>query len=381
MRVPYLLQTLFALGRNSPEFKQICNGLATTTATAPLTFVGTYQGGLRISDVSSSPLLLAKKKSASLLDIDEFDKGINLTTASGEWLKKRLRFTEEELNKVFDANNRLLTLEISVLEERAIWLQKRLSLKDAELPKTVKKFPNLLGLSVEDSVEPKLNWLQQRLNVTDIQLGKIVTKDPTILARSIENSLEPKIKWIQKKLNLDKTQVGKLVVKLPSALHLSIDANLEPKLEWLQIRLDLNNAQVSKIARTRPSIFGYSVSALEPTLMWLQEKLSLEDTGLAKLIVALPTLLGYRIETNLEPTLNFFVECVGEDEAKRLVTKDPRLFSASVEGRLKPRLEQAREAGLTVDSACIKRIVKYTEDEWQTSLAFQERKVLAERVW
>lgn len=417
MRLPFLLQTLFALGSNSPEQqqKQLCNGLVTRIPTTAFTFVGNDHRC--VEDLSSpSSLLLATKKSSNL---EEIKKDVDATTPpSGKWLQERFGVTDEELKKIFDRWPSLLTLQISMLQERTNWLQKRLSLKDAEvkklilqfpnvlsltiennieptlvfyqerlgindatLAKTVKKFPNLVAYSINDNVEPKLSWLQQRLNMTEAQLGNLVKKQPNILGRSIKENMEPKIDWLQKRLNLDKTQIGKLVMRFPPSLYLSIGDNLEPKLDWLQSRLDLNDAQVTKILRGRPQIFGHAVSHLEPTLTWLQQKLSLDDVGLAKLIVALPTLLGCDIETNLSPTLNFYNDWISEDEAKQLVTKNPRMFGASLEGRLKPRLEQARESGVAIDAGCFVRMAQYTEERWQASLAFQERKALIERAW
>ena len=54
------------------------------------------------------------------------------------------------------------------------WLQSSLDLSDAELKKVVMRFPGLLGFSVEDKLEPKLDWLQDRLNLDAAQLKKDV---------------------------------------------------------------------------------------------------------------------------------------------------------------------------------------------------------------
>lgn len=413
MRAPFLLQTLFALGSNSPDY-QHCNGLTTSISMSSFAFVDMYHR-IHFSDLSLS-VLFARKKTSGL--VEEFEKATDSQTACEQWLEKRFGFNEEELGRIFALRPQLLTLKVPILEERANWLQERLSLKAAEIRKMILRFPNLLSysiennieptfnyyqarlrmndaallkslknhphllsLSIEENVEPKLVWLQQQLNVTEVQLGKLVTKAPSILNLSIEDNLEPKIEWLQERLNLDEAQVGKLTVKLPNVLVLSIKENLEPKLDWLQSRLNLTDAQVSKIARAFPSIFSFSVSALEPALRWLQESLSLEDTGLTKLVVAQPALLCLDLETNLEATFNFYKECIGDEETQLLLTRNPVLFMASLERRLKPRLEQAEEAGLAIDSGCLRRIAKSTEEEWQSSLVFQQRKVLKETLW
>ena len=402
MRLVHLVPTLFVtLGGNSQEQQQICNGLA---------FVGSNR-------YRSSSLLLAKEKSSSLLE--ESKGNIDSTTPRGQWLEKHFGFNEEELKKIFATNKGLLSLKVSVMEERANWLQKRLSLKDAELrkiilshpnilsytiqnntepkldyyqerlgmddvtlSKSIKKHPHLLRLSIEGNVEPKIIWLEQRLNVTNIDLGKLTAKAPNILGQSIEGNLEPKIAWLQKRLNLDEMQVRKLVIRYPIVLIKSLDENLKPKLDWLQSRLELNDAQAGKIARTLPSIFGYSVSnRVEPMLKWLQESLSLDEAGLTKMIVSQPALLGYDVKTNLEPTLTFYKECLGDEATKVVLIQHPVLLMVSLERRLKPRLEQARQTGVMIDPGCMQRIAKHTEEQWQRSLAFQEQKILKQRVW
>ena len=410
MRAPYLLHTLFALGGNSPKQQHVHNGLVTKN---PTTFLGNFHRC--VSDLSSSSLPATKKSSV----LDERKEDTSEKTPSGTLLQERFGFNNEELYKIFDRWPQLRTLKAAVMRERADWICERLSLNDTELRKMIllcpsllsytiednvepkvnyyqarlgmndtaltkmfKKFPILLGYSIEDNIEPKLNWLQQRLNVTDLQLEKLLTKEPNILAKSIEENLEPKIEWLQTRLSLEKTQVGKIVARHPAVLCYSKDENLEPKLNWLQSQLGLNDAQLSKIVRALPAIFGYSTPMkIKPSLKWLKQNLSLDDAGLARLIVAKPSLLSQNINTNLEPTLNFYMDCIGENEGKQLVIRIPALFTLSLERRLMPRLDQAREAGLTIDVGCLQRIGLLTDEKWQTSVAYQEQKVVKARSW
>jgi hypothetical protein len=182
--------------------------------------------------------------------------------------------------------------------------------------------------------------------------------------------------WLQQRLNLDEAQMGKLITKAPSILTLSIPDNLEPKLNWLQQHLHMNDAQVSKIVRRTPTIFNFSIpNKLEPTLKWLQQRLSLDGDELAKLVEAEPTLLGSSIPTNLEPTLDFYQECIGIEGTKELLARNPRLFTASLDSRLKPRLEQLKGAELEVDAGSLQRMAKNTEAEWQASLVYQTNKL------
>merc|ERR1719291_911291 len=127
--------------------------------------------------------------------------------------------------------------------------------------------------------------------------------------------------------------------------------------------------------KRRPSLFGHTVENIELKLGWLQHRLDLDDAAVSKLVQQCPPLLGCNVHTNLEPTLNFYIDALGEEgEALALVVRDPRLFSLSLEKRLKPRLEEARNAGLLIDSGCLLRIGKYTNKTWHASLCPSKHK-------
>ncbi|CAN0018485.1 unnamed protein product, partial [Sphacelaria rigidula] len=53
--------------------------------------------------------------------------------------------------------------------------------------------PGFLTLSVADNIEPKLWWLRDKLEMTLEDAGKLVGNYPNLLSLSIEESLEPKL--------------------------------------------------------------------------------------------------------------------------------------------------------------------------------------------
>jgi hypothetical protein len=103
----------------------------------------------------------------------------------------------------------------------------------------------------------------------------------------------------------------------------------------------------------------------------------LDDESLRKLVQRTPQLLSYSIEENLEPTLTFYEECLGVNVARTMILADPRVFSASLENRLKPRLVDALQAGITIDHGAITRMAKYTDEGWTKSIVYQSRMSLA----
>ena len=79
----------------------------------------------------------------------------------------------------------------------------------------------------------------------------------------------------------------------------------------------------------------------------------------------MPPLLSSNIASNLEPTINFYINALGDkSKALDLVIRIPASLTYSLEKRLKPRLEEAKEAGMIVDSTCLNYIMVYTEHQW-----------------
>jgi len=113
---------------------------------------------------------------------------------------------------------------------------------------------------------------------------------------------------------------------------------------------------------------------MEPKLEWLQKHLSLTDVELSNMIQKQPAFFGYNIPNNLEPTLNFYIDILGdENEALALVKRRPSAFTYSLEKRLKPRLEQALDVGIVIDYTCLYHIIYYTNDKWDKKVANRQK--------
>ena len=102
---------------------------------------------------------------------------------------------------------------------------------------------------------------------------------------------------------------------------------------------------------------------MKPTLNWLQQRLNLNDASVSKMIQKQPSLLCCNIDTNLKPALDFYINALRDkEEALCMVILDLSLFTYSLKNRLNPPLEEAQDAGMTIDSGCLRRIAKYTND-------------------
>ena len=157
--------------------------------------------------------------------------------------------------------------EARLLNEPARWraermcdaLEARLGLNEAELKKVVLRLPSVLGVSVDDTVLPKLAALQERLCLNEAELKKLVLSLPAVLGYSTEANVLPSLAALQSRLDLSEAELKKLVLSLPAVLGYSIVANVLPSLAALQSRLSLSEAELKKVVLGRPSVLGLSV--------------------------------------------------------------------------------------------------------------------------
>ena len=104
---------------------------------------------------------------------------------------------------------------------------------------------------------------------------------------------------------------------------------------------------------------------MELKLNWLQTELSLTNSQLYTMIKNTPPLLGLSVPNNLEPTVNFYMESIETDEdSLTFVVNNPAMLTMSLKGRLLPRLEEIKEAGVLINIACLRRIAILTDEKW-----------------
>ena len=294
----------------------------------------------------------------------------SIIASNRQYLSNRMGFSEEKLDKLEDRNYpcSILTLDIGILDERANWLKNRFSLTENQIKKITQLQPMILGRPSESDggLASKIEYLQKRLPLlNDAALGKLIQRRPQIIGISISENIEPTLVWLQQRLLLDDVALSRLIILSPGPLTLSIPDNMEPKLDWLQQRLSLTDDELSKLIQRLPALFGYNIHTnIEPKLDWLQQRLSLTDEQLSKMIQRLPSLFCYNIDSNLEPTLNFYIDALGDETAISFVTNNPSSLGMSLEKKLKPRLEEARAAGMKIDSTCLQHIWRDTIDKW-----------------
>ncbi|OLQ02654.1 6-methylsalicylic acid synthase [Symbiodinium microadriaticum] len=224
------------------------------------------------------------------------------------------------------------------------WLHE-VGLSEAHVSKAIARFPQLLGLSIEANLKPTVEWLHE-VGLSKAQVTKTIATYPSLLGLSIEGNLKPTAEWLHD-VGLSKDQVSKAIATFPPLLGCSIEANLKPTVEWLH-EVGLSKDQVSKAIATFPALLGYSIEAnLKPTVEWLHE-VALSKAQVSKAIAAHPQLLGLSIEENLKPTVEWLHEVgLSKAQASKAIASKPQLLGYSIEANLKPTVEWLHEVGLS----------------------------------
>jgi mTERF domain-containing protein len=120
-------------------------------------------------------------------------------------MKRKLAFlaTSLELSRRQDAVHivssfpPIFWLRAELLQEKMDFLQSDLHLDTDELTFLVTSYPQVLGLSIEQNLRPKLSFLLNHLTME--QLKEFIAYQPSLLAYSLENRLRPRIELLKTK--------------------------------------------------------------------------------------------------------------------------------------------------------------------------------------
>ena len=88
-------------------------------------------------------------------------------------------------------------LKAELLQAKMDFLQSALHLDTDELTFLVTSYPQVLGLSIEQNLQPKLSFLLNHLTME--QLREFIAYQPSLLAYSLENRLRPRIELLKNK--------------------------------------------------------------------------------------------------------------------------------------------------------------------------------------
>jgi len=228
---------------------------------------------------------------------------------------------------------------------------------------------NFLSCSGEFKLQPTFESVQAHLQFNETQTAKLFFKCPRLLKYNFNNTVKPRMERLQDILHLDRKKMRSMIRNNPQTIQMTPE-HLTERVEWSRKRLELDDEDLGRFFYQATAVFGMSEEILEQKLSWLQKELHFASTTeLTHFLLKMPSLLSKSLSGNLEPTLQFFKEHLGEEVALKMVRAYPRMFNASLEGRLKPRAEVAMKAGVNIDSTLMRKMACWTEKQWQSMMS------------
>ena len=229
--------------------------------------------------------------------------------------------------------------------------------------------PQLLYYQLEENVIPKADWLQRRLNLTDAELKKVFLTQLHVVGNRFDD-MDARLAWYQTNFCLDDDQLRRKVLTRSGYLSYSLE-KLEQNLQFLKDRLALERKDVPKFAY----VIQYSESRVEEKLAWLRAALGITDKQSCQMVVAVPSIISSSIENKLEPTLQFFAEVLGDKPGKTLLVEDPRIFTYSLEKRIRARFEELQNIGVDLERVNWVILTRYTPEKWAVYLERRRQEI------
>jgi len=126
-----------------------------------------------------------------------------------------------------------------------------------------------------------------------------------------------------------------------------------------------------------PEMLGFNlVDKMDAKLGYLTLRLSLTEKELRALILQYPVFLGANVIDNIEPSIAFYEDLLGVDEALAHIQKNFNVLNYSVEKRLVPRRERMESAGLEITEKDLRAITRKTNAQFDE---FIEQKLVLEK--
>ena len=119
---------------------------------------------------------------------------------------------------------------IELLQNKVDWYQKKLSLTSDEFCKVVAKYPTIFIPSIEDDkMDNKIAHLQQIFELNNEEFKEFFLSRPEIVALSAEDNIEPKLELYGSLIG--KERARKLVVESSNLLLGSMKTLINPRLK------------------------------------------------------------------------------------------------------------------------------------------------------
>ena len=242
-----------------------------------------------------------------------------------------LGLTTKELEKCLVNCEEIFKRPVAKVMTRVEYLQNELGFEGAELKKLIHKEPAIL-LQRNRHTVPRCRYLTE-LGVPAERLPTMLRKQPQILHLSVEKGLKPRVAYFKKELLIPEADIPKMLERNPAVLTFSIENQVQPRVDFLR-DLGISRDGVMKMIVRHPHVLQYSFEGLEEHINFLSS-IGMNEEDVVHTVTRLSQLFSLSVADSLRPKFKYMTDELGGDH--KTCVKFPAYFSLSLDQRIKPR--------------------------------------------
>ena len=242
-----------------------------------------------------------------------------------------LGLTTRELEKCLVNCEEIFKRPVAKVMTRVEYLQNELGFEGAELTKLIHKEPAIL-LQRNRHTAPRCRYLTE-LGVPAERLPTMLRKQPQILHLSVEKGLKPRVAYFKNELLIPEADIPKMLERNPAVLTFSIENQVQPRVDFLR-DLGISRDGVMKMIVRHPHVLQYSFEGLEEHINFLSS-IGMDEEDVVHTVTRLSQLFSLSVADSLRPKFKYMTDELGGDH--KTCVKFPAYFSLSLDQRIKPR--------------------------------------------
>jgi mTERF domain-containing protein len=268
----------------------------------------------------------------------------------------------------------------TALVPKLTFLTNEINFSLEELRLLVKKNPKLLLYSLDENLREKIVFFFiLQLHMQPEEVRRILLAYPQIMDYNLENHMKPIAEYFMTELQFSAAEVGTITLKFPRLFSYSL-FKIKHVIGYLRYELELDPRQAKRVVFQAPQVLGLGESSLKEKLSFLKIRLNLTVDELGLVLSKMPTLVCLAVETSLVPKLEYLENSLlaehptANHSLKEIILKQPTVLGYSLNGRLRPRMEQLMEAGISPSKITVG--ISMPEDRFQLWLSSSQSKRL-----
>ena len=242
-----------------------------------------------------------------------------------------LGLTTKELEKCLVNCEEIFKRPVAKVMTRVEYLTNELGFEGAELKKLIHKEPAVL-LQRNRHTVPRCRYLTE-LGVPAERLPTMLRKQPQILHLSVEKGLKPRVAYFKNELLIPEADIPKMLERNPAVLTFSIENQVQPRVDFLR-DLGISRDGVMKMIVRHPHVLQYSFEGLEEHINFLSS-IGMNEEDVVHTVTRLSQLFSLSVKDSLRPKFKYMTDELGGDH--KTCVKFPAYFSLSLDQRIKPR--------------------------------------------